>query len=619
MTRTIAPCAGRWILIRLSYIDSVAPDPTAETEMNLITHLHNTINHIYPQLDAVELRLTRPTHAQFGDYTSNIALLLAKSLQRAPREIAQQIREHLLSQSEIFNAEQGLISKIEVAGPGHLNFFMAAGFYQQVITQIQQQQHQYGQQTIGQGQTWHLEYVSANPTGPLHVGHGRGAAYGATVASLLTHMGYQVVQEYYVNDAGRQMNILTLSVWLRYLQTQGLSLPFPGNAYQGDYIRSIAEQLATDRLAAEHGNSLSLNQTQLHILRDLMDSMVNPDLADQLLDNCIEFCQQQLGEAQFQIIKRAALDAILGDIRQDLSEFGIEFDVWFSEQSLLQNGALARTIQALEDSGHTYRQDNALWFRSTSFGDDKDRVLVRDNGQPTYFASDVAYHLDKFQRGYTHLINIWGSDHHGYMCRIKAAMTALGEDASKLQIELVQFANLFKDGERLSMSTRSGEFVTLRELREDVGRDAARFYYVMRRCDQHMDFDLSLAKSQSKDNPVYYIQYAHARLCSVLTREPAPLNAADISLLTLPEERSLLNHLADYPDLLQRAALQLEPHLLVQFLHTLASDFHSYYNSCKILIEEAELRQSRLSLAVALRWVIKNGLTLLGVSAPEHM
>jgi arginyl-tRNA synthetase len=579
--------------------------------MILITLLQATIHQLYPDIATPELRISRPTHAQFGDYSSNIALMLAKTLGKSPRDIATAIRAALMAQTP---SAVSLIEKIDIAGPGHLNFFMQPTFYQQIISAIQQQQADYGRQNIGQGARWHLEYVSANPTGPLHVGHGRGAAYGATVATLLKHMGYDVTQEYYVNDAGRQMNILTLSTWLRYLQLLGLNPLFPDNVYQGDYIIDIAKKL--------HAESAENPPTAFDLNTNPFDHTQFRD-ADDLLDAYIAYCQSALGTSGFQRFKSAALNSILDDIRLDLAEFGITFNQWFSEQSLLDDnstdgGALSQAIDALEKSGHTYTQDNALWFRSTTFGDDKDRVLVRDNGQPTYFASDVAYHLNKIHRGYQRLINIWGSDHHGYIPRLKAAIQALDYDPAMLQVELVQFANLFQDGERLSMSTRSGEFVTLRALRDDVGRDAARFYYVMRRCDQHMDFDLSLAKSQSKDNPVYYIQYAHARLCSVLTRTAAPA-FADLALLTAADERSLLNHLSEYNDVVMRAALQFEPHVLVQFLHALASDFHSYYNATKILVDDPDVRDARLVLAAALQQILNNGLTLLGVSAPAQM
>lgn len=575
--------------------------------MILLTLLQATLHQLYPDTPTPDLRMSRPTHAQFGDYSSNIALILAKTLGKAPRDIASAIRTQLMAQAA---SAVSLIEKIDIAGPGHLNFFMRPAFYQHIISAIQQQQADYGRQNIGQGARWHLEYVSANPTGPLHVGHGRGAAYGATVTTLLQHIGYDVNQEYYVNDAGRQMNILTLSTWLRYLQLQGLTPLFPENVYQGDYIIDIAK-----KLKAAPSDDTAISSSNLNA--NAFDHTRFSD-ADDLLDAYIIYCQTSLGTAGFQRFKSAALTAILDDIRVDLAEFGIHFNQWFSEQSLLDSGALTQAIDALKNSGHTYTQDDALWFRSTTFGDDKDRVLVRDNGQPTYFASDVAYHLNKINRGFARLINIWGSDHHGYIPRLKAAIQALGYDPDMLQVELVQFANLFQDGERLSMSTRSGEFVTLRALRDDVGADAARFYYVMRRCDQHMDFDLSLAKSQSKDNPVYYIQYAHARLCSVLTRTAAPAQA-DIALLTAAEERSLLNHLSEYNDVIMRAALQFEPHVLVQFLHALASDFHSYYNASKILVDDLNVRDARLVLAAALQQVLNNGLTLLGVSAPAQM
>ena len=475
---------------------------------------------------------------------------------------------------------------------------------------------QFGRATPNSRERVQVEFVSANPTGPLHVGHGRGAAYGATISNLLEAAGYQVHREYYVNDAGRQMNILATSVWLRYLEALGETFPFPSNGYKGDYIRDIAETLHK-----EVGD-------RLHHPADTVFEGVPADEPaggdkEAHIDGLINRARTLLG-ADYEHVFNLALNSIVEDIRNDLEEFGVTYQEWFSEKSVQPQ--VERAIQILQDKGYIYEKDGALWFRSTDFGDDKDRVVRRENGETTYFASDIAYHLNKFERGFDRVINVWGADHHGYICRVKAALQAMGLDPERLVVKLVQFAILYRGGERVQMSTRSGSFVTLRELREEVGNDAARFFYVTRKADQHLDFDLDLAKSQSKDNPVYYIQYAHARVCSV-HRKLAEQNLdwtpedglAALDALTLPEEKAIAQMLARYPEVVANAAEQLEPHQVTHYLRDLASEFHAWYNNNRVLEDDARLRNARLALSEAVRSVIHNGLSLLGVSAPESM
>jgi arginyl-tRNA synthetase len=465
-----------------------------------------------------------------------------------------------------------------------------------------------------------VEFVSANPTGPLHVGHGRGAALGATVADLLEAVGFQVHREYYVNDAGRQMDILATSVWLRYLEHGGTTLPFPANGYRGDYVRDIAAQLYR-----EHGDTYAAPVAQ--VFGDL------PPDADQEggdkeahIDALIERAKTLLGDNRYRYVFELGLNTILDDIRDDLRGFGIEYEQWYSERTLAERGAVNRVIERLREAGHVYEKDGALWFRSSAFGDEKDRVVQRENGQTTYFASDIAYHAEKFERGFDWVIDVWGADHHGYVPRVKAALQAMGYDPQKLDVLLVQFAILYRGGERAQMSTRSGDFVTLRELRGEVGSDAARFFYVMRRCEQHLDFDLDLAKSQSNENPLYYVQYAHARICSVM-RQLKERNyahddgddAADLSLLEASHEKALLVALSRYPEVLELAALNHEPHQLAQYLRELANAFHTYYNAHTFIVEHARLRHARLNLILAVRQILYNGLTLLGCTTPESM
>lgn len=544
-----------------------------------------------------------------GDFACNIAMVSAKAAGKPPRQIAEALIAAL-------PADQA-VTKVEIAGPGFINFFISDASSLAILETILREGPKYGCSDRGRDTPVQVEFVSANPTGPLHVGHGRGAAYGATVADLLEAVGYPVQREYYVNDAGRQMNILAVSVWLRYLTLCGETLTFPSNGYKGDYINDIASELRQ-----QEGERLRRPAAEAF-------SNVAPDEPaggdkEQHIDALITRCKALLGEADYLRVFDLGLNSILDDIRDDLGEFGVHYQRWFSERTLEED--VQKAIDRLSANDHLYEKDGALWFRSTEFGDDKDRVIRRENGETTYFASDIAYHLNKFERGFKKVINIWGADHHGYITRVKASLTAMGLNADDLQVQLVQFAILYRGGERLQMSTRSGSFVTLRELREEVGNDAARFFYVTRKAEQHMDFDLDLAKSESKDNPVYYIQYAHARICSMLTKlaesgvtPGAEQGLAQLDQLALEEERSLANLMARYPEVLNSAAELLEPHQLTHYLRELAGQFHTYYNSHRVLGDDVALRDARVALSLAVKQVIANGLGLLGVSAPTSM
>ncbi len=591
------------------------------------THLHHLLTQALhtlhqqqriPEAALTSIPLERTRERSHGDFATTLALSLAKVARCKPRDLAQHIVAALPSSPQVL--------KVEIAGAGFINFFLTPAAYHNVLGTILQQGAAYGRSNLGGGQHVQVEFVSANPTGPLHVGHGRGAAFGATVANLLEAIGYQVQREYYVNDAGRQMHILALSVWLRYLEHCGATLPFPSNGYQGAYVREIAAQLYT-----EHGASYTVPaQALFHDLpadevRDAAGTVLGGD-KEAHIDALIERAQAQLGAERYQVIFQAGLHNILADIRADLEEFGVSYDRWYSEAQLMASGAVQRALERLRQAGHIYCQDGAHWFRSSAFGDEKDRVVQRENGQPTYFASDIAYHLEKFERGFAQVLDVWGADHHGYIPRVKAALQAAGADAERLQVLLVQFAILYRHGQRLPMSTRSGEFVTLRQLREEVGKDAARFFYVMRKSEQHLDFDLDLAASQSKDNPVYYIQYAHARISSMLKQladkgfsHDVQHGMAHLPLLTQEHEQALLIALARYAEVLETAAVNHEPHLLAHYLRELANAFHTYYNEHRVLVEDEALRAARLNLSLATRQIIHNGLSLLGVSAPEVM
>ena len=545
-----------------------------------------------------------------GDFASPVALALARVARRKPREIAERIRARL--------PESASIASVEIAGPGFINFSVAAEAFAETVRRILGAGVHSTRPAIGEGRRVQVEFVSANPTGPLHIGHGRGAANGASVANILEAAGFDVQREYYVNDAGRQMDILALSVWLRYLERQGRSVPFPSNGYRGAYVYEIAAGL--ERCV---GGDFVVD-TETLTAGVPADA---PDGGDKEahVDALIARARVLLGPQRYEQVYAHARDMEVDDIRTDLEEFGVVYDVWFSERSLVDGGDVERAVARLRERGHVYERDGALWFRSTAFGDEKDRVVVRENGESTYFASDIAYAANKFERGFERAIYMWGADHHGYIARVKAAVEALGYDRRAVEIPIVQFANLYRGGERVQMSTRSGEFVTLRELREEVGTDAARFFYVMRRCEQHLDFDLELAKSRSNDNPVYYVQYAHARISSVLRQceergmTPGVGPEAAFESLVEAEPIALMRTLARYPEVLANAARALEPHQLATWLREVATLLHGFYNAHTFLVDDDAVRGARLSLAVATRAVLADGLALLGVSAPDSM
>lgn len=546
-----------------------------------------------------------------GDFATNIALILAKPAQKKPREIAERIVTLLPLSAHV--------SKVEVAGPGFINFFLSPEALNDVVVKVLTEKEQYGHSKIGRGKRILVEFLSSNPTGPLHVGHGRHAAFGAVVCNLLNAVGFKPYREYYVNDAGRQMDILAVSVWLRYLMLASSQVPFPANAYKGEYVIEIARELHEKHSAQFH---VPIQQVFQHLPLDEADGGDK----EVYIDAVIARAQTLLGPANYQIIFDHALASILDDISQDLAEFGVQYDNWFSERELVATDAVDKLIAKLRENGHVYEQEGALWFRSSQFGDEKDRVLVRSNGTRTYFANDAAYHLNKFERGFDIVVDIFGSDHHGYVPRMKSAMEASGINPERLVYLLVQFVTLYRGGQQAQMSTRSGNFVTLRELREEVGNDAARYFYVMRKSEQHIDFDLDLAKSKSNENPVYYVQYAHARICSVFKQlaerhwaYDEALGLASVNQLVEPHERDLLNTLARYPDMIMHAAVNYEPHQLTNYLRDIATDFHSYYNSHQFLVEDPALRNARLALISATRQVLLNGFGLLGISAPETM
>ena len=555
-----------------------------------------------PQID----RTRDPRH---GDFACNVALTLAKPARRKPRDIAELI-VGALPTSE-------LVAAVEIAGPGFINFRLTPVALHREIARVLEQGSDYGRGDAGAGRRVIVEFVSANPTGPLHVGHGRHAAYGDSVANLLAATGHDVHREYYVNDAGRQMDILALSVWLRYLELAGESVAFPSNGYRGAYIRDIAAGLA-DR----EGDGLRRPAGPL--FEDLPPDAPAGD-KEAHVDALIERARAALGPADYRRVLDAGLGAILDDIRDDLAGFGVRVDEWYSERSLTETGRVQTALERLETQGQVYERDGARWFRASDFGDEKDRVVVRDNGQTTYIASDIAYHLDKRLRGHDLLLDVLGADHHGYVARVRAGLEAMGEPGDSLEVRLMQFAVLYRGGEKVQMSTRSGEFVTLRELREEVGDDAARLFYVLRSNDQHLDFDLDLAKSRSNENPVYYIQYAHARICSVFRQlaekglELRGDGAHHFDRLTEAHEASLMATLSRYPEIVALAAANRAPQNVVQYLRELAQEFHTYYNAHTFIVDDADQREARLALVTATRQVLANALALIGVAAPERM
>jgi arginyl-tRNA synthetase len=575
--------------------------------------LQQSLASVAPTATDTPILLERPRDPTHGDFATNLAMQLAKALKKNPRDIAQQLLNEL--------PVSALVAKAEVAGAGFINFTLDAGAKTAVVKAVLAEGENFGRSTLGGWQKVQVEFVSANPTGPLHVGHGRGAAYGASLSSLLTFAGWDVTREYYVNDAGRQMDILGLSTWLRYLEQHGVAVPFPPNGYQGDYVREMAQQIT----AAHGAKYVRPADAVLDGTPGLPEAGRADDEAKQQrelhLDALIAKAKTLLDQ-DWAYVHQHALSEQLADCRDDLEEFGVYFDVWFSEKALYDTGLVARCVELLEQKGHIYVQNGAKWFRSTAFGDEKDRVVQRENGLFTYFASDIAYHLNKFERGFDKVINIWGADHHGYIPRVTGAIKALELDSDKLQVALVQFAVLYRNGQKASMSTRSGEFVTLRELRKEVGNDACRFFYALRKSDQHLDFDLDLAKSQTNENPVYYIQYAHARVCSVINQwggELAALADADQALLSNPRELAIANKLAEFRDVVESAARDLAPHQIAFYLKDLAGEFHGWYNAERMLVDDAALRDARVALAAAVRQVIRNGLAILGVSCPESM
>jgi arginyl-tRNA synthetase len=553
---------------------------------------------------SIESTVERTRDASHGDFASNVALRLAKPARMNPREIAAKIIEQLADNDQVDN--------VEIAGPGFINFHLSAAAFHGELHTILDQGVCYGRQERRQKPRILLEFVSANPTGPLHVGHGRHAAFGATVGNLLEAAGYPVEREYYVNDAGRQMDILGLSVWLRWLESQGTIIPFPEAGYQGDYIRDIADDIDTDGIAIVSSETL-------------LDGLPDGD-KEAVIEALIARAKEVLGDAGFDHVRQQSLESIRADIEDDLAEFGVTFDYWYSEQSLTASNCIDDALIVLQERGMLYKKAGATWFRAADFGDEKDRVVVRENGNKTYFASDIAYHFDKRERGFDYLIDILGADHHGYVSRVRAGLAAMGYATEDIEVPLMQFVALYRDGQKVAMTTRGGKFISLRQLREEVGNDAARFYYVSRSNDQHLDFDLDVAKSESSDNPVYYIQYAHARIASVFRQLDerslewdASNGHANLALLAELQEKALMATLSRYPEVIDLAANNRAPQHLVHYLRDLANDFHTYYNAHAFIVDDDKLRDARLLLISAARIVIANGLAILGVSAPEKM
>ena len=568
--------------------------------------LEDLYSQIEPEVKNLKISIQDNKEKEHGDLATNIAMVLAKPLKKNPKEIAEEIKQNFVLDEKII--------KIEVAGPGFLNFFLSKDSHGEILEQIQKENKDFGKSGSKQSKVL-IEYVSSNPTGPLHVGHGRGAVFGSVLSSLLEEAGFEVDQEYYVNDFGRQMNILATSAWIRYCQLFSSEIKMMQQGYQGDYLIPIAKKLKDEK-----------SDSLFKIEESLIQKLNSEDQDDEFTDQLVESLRVILKE-EFQYIREFALSEILHLIKADLEQCGVHHNAWFSESSLYGNDGSTDSkvdvsIEELKSRGFIYEEGGAIWFKSSSLGDDKDRVLRRGNGEYTYFASDVAYHLDKYDRGYDRVINVWGSDHHGYLPRVRAAMDACDRDINKLEVIFIQFANLVKGGKKVSMSTRSGDFITLNELMNEVTTEAARFFYINRKADQHLEFDLDLAKEQSKDNPLYYIQYAHARICSVLRKaenEFEDFDSVDLALLGSEKEIEILKLLRQYPQLIERSAKAGEPHLLCYFLRDLSGVFHSYYNSEKFLIEDKELMTSRLFLLKGVKQVIANGLRVLGIKAPEEM
>ena len=566
-------------------------------------------------LSAIKIEVKENKEKDFGDFSTNLALILSKKLSEHPKKIAENLLE------EFDNKE--FIDRIEIAGPGFINFFLSQTSRTEILKTINKEKDKFGfsQKKEAESDKILIEYVSSNPTGPLHVGHGRGAAFGSVLSSILRATGNYVDEEYYVNDQGRQIEILSLSVWLRYLMIFNQISIFPNNCYQGTYIEELAEELERD-----YGTKFSITRE----IEDQISQMLQLDMKEEALDGLIYQSKETLNKS-FDEIKSFVLNRILKNIEGDLKDFGVKHNSWFKESTMFRadkdkTPLINKALDSLEAKKQLYEKDGALWFKSTGFGDEKDRVVKRENGATTYFASDIAYHANKYDRGYSKIINIWGADHHGYLPRVKAAMSALDEDTDRFEVVFIQFANLIRSGKKLSMSTRAGEFISLSELIEEVTSEAARFFYINRKGNQHLDFDLDLAKEQSKDNPLYYIQYAHARICSVFEKleenkksykESIAMRSLD--QLNSEQEIEIQKLLSQFPEVVIRSAANYEPHLICYYLRNLAGTFHSYYNNEKILVDEENKLQARLFLISAVRQVVFNGLTILGISAPETM
>lgn len=539
----------------------------------------------FPPMDIPKNFLVEtPKEEKHGDFSTNMAMMLAPLLKKNPREVGKIIMD-MVGQGDKD------ISKIELAGPGFINFFMEDTFWHSCLKDIISQGDNYGRLELGRGKKVQVEFVSANPTGPLHIGHGRGAAVGDAVANILSWAGYDVTREYYINDTGEQMRTLGLSTLVRYKQLLGKNIELPEKCYQGDYIKDIAQEIVDDKV----------------------ESLLN--LED---------------EENIPFFSTYAADKILDIIKGDLKNFGVYFDEWYSEKTLFnalksEKSPVEKVVDWMRDNNFIYESEGALWLRAAAFGDDKDRVVRKRTGAYTYLASDIAYHKEKFERGFKRIVNVWGADHHGYVSRLRSAIKAMELPETNLEVVLIQLVNLKKGDELISMSTRSGRFLPLSELIDDVGSDAARFFFLMRSSDAQFDFDVDLAQKRSSDNPVYYIQYAHARICSILRqaeektgRKPAP-ESANLGLLAIPEELGLIKKISEFPSLVERMALRLEPHLVPHYLHEIASELHSYYKKHRVLGEDNEITNARLALLDGIRLTIKNSLKILGVSAPESM
>ncbi len=535
---------------------------------------------IISERDLSRLEVSVPANPAHGDYAANAAMILASTAKQNPRKIAEALVANLTD-------KENILQKTEIAGPGFINFSIKDNIWKNELKIIEEKNEKFGKLYIGNGKKVQIEFVSANPTGPLHIGHARGAVVGDVIANMMKTAGYDVTKEYYINDAGNQMNNLGKSVLLRLRELAGEKIDFPETCYQGEYIKDIAAQI--------------------------LKSEQNKYLAKDNEDNIISYLTDIAGRI------------ILENIKVDLKDFGVIFDEYFSESKLYQNDGVAKILEDLKKSGFVYSDGETLWFKTTEFGDEKDRVVVRKNGEPTYFAADIAYHQDKFSRGFEYIVDVWGADHHGYIPRMYAGIMALGHSKDKLKIILVQLVNLLRAGEPVAMSTRSGEFVTLREVLDEVGKDAARYNFLMRRSDSHLDFDLEVAKRQSNENPVYYVQYAHARICSIIKMAaernitlPSYLDI-DPALLKEPEELALIKMMSKYPEMIEGAIRSLEPHRITFYLNEIAGIFHGYYNKNKVISDDNNLTAARLFFVKTIRVILKNALTILGVTAPEKM